>query len=448
MTEEVRNKLQSVYNAALGRIPEIYEVFVDYFGEQYVDLSCATFDDFLKWLETQTLGGLGVKQFDTEQYHIDKEDYERNGRGKKFLDYIPDLGIIDFLTPVLQQWVKGTLPTSGHPYLYVYFPQVRITNEFDRFIDITKLFVRIPVTVEGKSTSRFQMVRTEYSFIQWYEGYSHSHLPSIDKSRPEKWDTPCTGDGPINNTIDTLYHRFDINIWGLYAFELAKYVTVESIAGTPYFRMENVGKGLNYPLGELEKPVYNLHSFTHYTSHGMVQINGDRLRPFLNYFLNQKSMKFSYKEGCYLLGESLIDFWVRVSNSFIDWYNSSDLGYSLQTLKDTGLLVEAIIADGKAYKADAPQSEIPSGIEGRSVLVFKGEMQKIHIESNPSAGVGQNKTLLVSPLICSLILTKALSILNYHYGKEQKQRPEATDQNTSAEATGSQAVSGQGSLIF
>jgi len=448
MTEEVRSKLQSVYNAALGRIPEIYEVFVDYFGEQYVDLSCATFEEFLNWLGDQTLGGLGIKQWDTEQYHIDKEDYELNGRGKKFLDYIPDLGIIDYLSPVLQRWVRGTLPSSGSPYLYVYFPQVRITNEFDRYIDITKLFVRIPVTLEGKTPQRFQMVRTEYSFIQWYEGYSHSHLPSINKEHPERWDTPCTGSGPINDTINTLYHRCDLDIWGLYALELAKYVTVESIAGTPYFRMETVGKGLIYPIGELEKPVYNIGSFTRYSNGGIRRIEEAHILPFVNYFLNQKSMKFSYKEGCYLLGEPLIDFWVRVSNSFIDWYNSSRLGYSLQTLKETNLLMEAIIADGRAYKANAPQSEIPSNIEGRTVLSFKGELQRIHIESNPSAGVGENKTLLVSPIICSFILTKALSILNYHYGKEQKQRPEAAASEQNASSGAGQAVFGQGSLIF
>ena len=102
MTEEVKEKLLQVYREALGPIADVYDVFVDYYGEDRVDVDCMTFDDFIEWLYTQTLGTLGITQFHTDHYHIDTADYEANGRGKKFPDYIPDLNIIDHIKDALK----------------------------------------------------------------------------------------------------------------------------------------------------------------------------------------------------------------------------------------------------------------------------------------------------------------------------------------------------------
>ena len=71
----------------------------------------------------------------------------------------------------------------------------------------------------------------------------HSHISSIPFGNFTFFQSPCTGSGPINNTICSLSRDFDANLWRLFCLELSKYVEVESIAGTPYHRLEGLTRG-------------------------------------------------------------------------------------------------------------------------------------------------------------------------------------------------------------
>ena len=51
MTEELKVKLREIYDETTLKASEVISVFVDYFGEELVDFSMLSFDDFSKSLE-------------------------------------------------------------------------------------------------------------------------------------------------------------------------------------------------------------------------------------------------------------------------------------------------------------------------------------------------------------------------------------------------------------
>ena len=425
MTEEVKDKLQKIYDAVTDKARKVIGVFEYEFGEPMVDNSLYTFDEFIHWLEGQTLGSMGIKKFadinESGKYFIDKNDYLANGKGKNFLDYIPDLGIIDYIRPTLISHLRSTIAhkaDTSHPqfYIMVRFPKVTVTNENDKSVEITELYAKVFVGLDGHlKGDKFQLNRTEYSVLQWVNDYAHSHLPGIQNKYPEQFRIPCTGSGPINNTIDSLKGKFDLNLWGLFAFELSKYVTVESIRGVPYRRLENIGKGNN--LLTIGDPQWrgNLGSYSGYSTRD--------LQGFVKHYLKLGKLKIAYRKGSYVLGQDFLDFWIDVSNEFIKWHNervnSGVFNIRPQTMYSTKLLKKVVISEGRIFNSGTnDRMATVQEYEGKPLFMFKGQMQHLHFTGDTQE---YNTTILVDEKLCYYILTKALEIISYKYGREEQQ---------------------------
>ena len=106
MTQEVKDKLYTLFTEVFTKVNSVINAAEEYFGEENVDNNLdVLFDRWLLNLDKCTLGGFDIKNFDGEnefgKYHIDKDDYAKNGKGKNFTGYIPDLGIIDYLSSSL-----------------------------------------------------------------------------------------------------------------------------------------------------------------------------------------------------------------------------------------------------------------------------------------------------------------------------------------------------------
>lgn len=422
MTEEVREKLLQVYREALGPIADVFDIFVDYYGESMVDINCKSFNEFLEWLSGRTLGNLGITQYHTDYYNIDRDDYEANGRGKKFLDYIPDLGIIEYCKSAMIKYIRDSFSRYDQVLgvaIYVRWPKVRITNEYDKFVDITELYAEVRVDTLGRIIRRFNLTRTEYNLMQWVGGYTHSHVPSFSPAAgPPTFRRPCTGSGPINNTISTLQVGFDSEIWGLFVYELDKYVRVESIAGVPYYRLENIGRGAIFNIGDLGVPYEGIPS---YRRGYQVVFGPTTLKEFIKYFLSKKCMKFNFRNGSYGLGESFIEFWLKVSNCFIEWYNlkyaDNTFTLGLDQLVSTRVIGKYIVAGNGVYNSDrTDRIATADQFEGFDMFKFKGTMLKLHITDRLEFN---NVSFLVDVAICGVILTKVLKLVNALYGREQ-----------------------------
>lgn len=418
MTDEIKEKLQVMYNDIISPCTRVYEVVSEYFTEDLTDFQVAPFRTFLDAISSFTVNSV------LQSLYVDLNIFcDTHGIPVSILHDSAALAmpavnssyaniLMDNLTSTFKEATMGS-----RPVILIRFPRVRVTNENNRYIDIEELYVRVPLTWSGTMSGRFEMIRTSYDIVQWLSGYSHSHLPGIG-SFPS-FQAPCLGSGPIKSTMHRLSNSCDLDIWGLFCFELAKYVTVESLAGGPYFRLESVGSNRDCPSS----------SPCMYRKEYIPNIDID-VKGFINYFVGLKNMKFAYSNGAYTLGESSVNFWIRVSNEFIKWYNYQySIGavtYTLDGLISMGMLVRMYVVDGKVYTRETNNNNRVAQLgnsEGQVVLTFKGVDRNLTITGN--RGNANNSSLLIDINLCDYIISTILKLVNCNYGREEKGETEA-----------------------
>ena len=333
-----------------------------------------------------------------EQYNLSKDKSL-----KELVDTLPK----DTLKEIIKLYIDGV---DCRIEIFIRFPKVTVTNEYDKSIDITELYAKVTISPLGKLLGYFNLQRAEYTLAQWIAGYSHSHMPG----RALGWQDPCLGRGPINQTCGRLWREFDPDVWGLFCYELSKYGTVESIEGGPYRRLESVGKNTN-----IERNCI----FTSNSWYNGILYNRIIVEKFFIYYLKNYKLEIKYVNGSYLIGEHSVDFWVKVSKAFIKWYNeeysSYRLNYPLVKLLREGLIGKYIVDGNIVYKPiSTDELDHINNIQGSDLFVFKGEMVKLNIINNFN-NIENNISYLLNPTIVSKYLTIILNIINY-YGEETK----------------------------
>ena len=299
-----------------------------------------------------------------------------------------------------EEYESGSYPT-GNAVILIKFPNVTITNENNHSVNITNLFVRIAIKTHGTLIDTFKMLRTEYTKDEWLYGYVHSHA-DFDTYYPARFAYVCLGEGPLVQTTRRLRSSFDEHIWGLFCFELDKYVHIESIAGVPYRRLESIGRGRDLNI----KCAYN-------PSQIPINYNLD-WKKFIKHFIKEYPIKLAYTNDTYTLGEPYINFWVNISNIFIKWVNN--LLIKMANCIDAGavlnLLCNYIVEGSKVYSTGS-EGVIDESLQGKELFVFKGEMQTLLI-----TGVSKRvEVLLLNKNTVDILLTKILIIINSKYGQ-------------------------------
>ena len=246
-----------------------------------------------------------------------------------------------------------------------------------------------------------------------------SHVSDIPTSDFTKFQTPCTGTGPINDTISNLSNEFDSDIWRLFCLELSKYVEVESIAGTPYHRLENLGTS-NMGAGENVFRVVN--------RLGYEDSIKEIIKEFVPYFIKQGKLKFNYANGSYSIGMSFTEYILVISNEFIDWYNkkfnNKEWKYTFSTLKSSDVLKECIIANNKIYYESSLRNvNSYAAYNGQRMCTFKGKDVLINIVDINEVKE-DNKSIILNTNIALYILSKILRVINYRYGKAEQRDQE------------------------
>lgn len=408
--KEIEEKIEVLYSSLMKRPLQVLDIFNDFFGEENVDMQkYPDLPTFKEWINNEPVcnfirGTLGVKDWETQRLRPITE--------------LPDelaLKIVDLLPH------SSTLERIGESifnniFIIVHFPHVRITNEHDRYVDINHLWARIKIDYKGSMAGRFTLNRSEYTLLHLRENYMHSHVCDIPFGDFTLFQTPCTGDGPINSTISTLNRAFDEDMWNMFCLELSKYVTVESIAGRPYHYLERLGTETMRSGGT---------EYTTYLSMGYYSdsISEHDIKEFVKYFINSKCLKFNYVNGSFSVGMPYTDFIISISNKFIEWYNNQynkgEVSATLGTLKRYKVLKECIIEGNNIYYENSINNNINfSHYIGEKVCMFKGREITIDI-TDAIREENNNRSLTLNPRIALYILTIILKVLNYRYGRNK-----------------------------
>ena len=414
MTEKAKEWVQSLFDAQYQRALQVGEVITDYFGESLVDVQKRKINTlYFPRLLREAVSSFHV--IDDEQVRVGNTVIPRK-KWEEDKDKIVDVALDECYFNAVADYVNMKIISylDANPTdILIRFPKVTVTNEYNKSIDITELYAGVRVTRIGTLGRDFSLFRAEYPLVQFLSNYAHSHMPNNNR----EWQWPCLGSGPIGMTQNYLRTNFDLDRWGLFCFELAKYVTVESVSGGPFHRLENVGNSFT--------TVLNLTADT-----PSLSPNYPVVTAFVRYYLRTQTLKVAYSNGTYVLGVMPLDFIIDLTNCFSEWFNKEvSLGcyiFGIDTLKRRRILMEYITNGRHIYRADSISNvtDIDS-IQGQELFIFKGRQVRLNITNR--SDLSSSRVLLLNISIAAYIATKALRLINYYYGQRQ------TDGNNSSE---------------
>ena len=416
MNELIESKIEELYSLLMDKPNQVLAIFNDFFGEDKVDMQgFMSVDELKSWLSVTPISNYASREsldMSMGDYNTYSSQPLTNLRGE-----VLDLVLDQLCSREIVDYIGDTRFSSG--FILVHFPHVRITNEYNRFVDINHLYAKVGVLHNGSMNGYFSLNRAEYTYLHISSGYMHSHVSTIPTRDFTKFQTPCTGTGPINDTISNLSNEFDSDIWRLFCLELSKYVEVESIAGTPYHRLENLGTS-NMGAGE---DVFRVVNQLRYDD-SIKEI----IKEFVPYFIKQGKLKFNYANGSYSIGMSFTEYILVISNEFIDWYNkkfnNKEWRYTFDTLKRSDVLKEGIIANNKIYYENSRRNvNSCAAYNGQRMCTFKGKDVLINIVDINEVKE-DNKSIILNTNIALYILSKILRVINYRYGKAEQRDQE------------------------
>lgn len=412
----IEEKIEELYNSLMDKPLRVLGIFNDFFGEDKVDMQGYwSLDKFKSWMNIVSLSTYIPDGNIVSMNRNDWSMYETQA-----ITDLPGDQVEKVVNVLTDTTVKERIGNAkfNDIFILVHFPHVRVTNEHDRFVDINHLWAKVKVMYNGTLNGGFTLNRSEYTLLHIISNYMHSHIRSIPTNDFTQFKNPCTGSGPINGTISVLNRDYDEDMWNMFCLELSKYVTVESVAGTPYHYLEKLGTN-NMEIG-VDRFITYLLSPSYYGS----AITPNRFKEFVRYFINSKKLKFNYVNGSYSIGMSFIEFIVLISNEFIKWYNDQfnegKLTAKFADLKRHGILRECIIDNGKIYY-DEDRNNVNSYAQyiGKKVCVFKGK--EITVDITDIAEVrNENKSIILNTPTALYILTTILKVLNYRYGRDKE----------------------------
>lgn len=417
MNKLIKNKIEELYSLLMDKPNQVLSIFNDFFGEDKVDMQgFIGIDDFKVWLDGTPISLYASREF----LNMSREDY--NTYGGQSLTALKGEALDIVLNQLCNEGIVDSIGrkkfSSG--FILVHFPHVRITNEYNRFVDINHLYAKIRVLYNGSLNGCFALNRSEYTYLHISSNYMHSHVSSIPTNDFTKFQTPCTGTGPINDTMSSLSREFDSDIWRLFCLELSKYVEVESVAGVPYHSLERLGTSNMTAIG----CVFKVINYLNYYESNIKEL----IKDFIPYFIKQGKLKFNYANDSYSISMSFTEYILVISNEFIKWYNdrfnNKEVTYSFTQLKRQHVLKEVIIANNTIYSESSCRNiNTYAAYNGKKMCTFKGVDVFINI-IDLSEVKEDNKSIILDPNIALYILSKILRVINYRYGKTEQRDPE------------------------
>lgn len=391
MTSEQIVEVEKIYNSIMEKPLSIYNVFIDYFGEDRVDIKYPSLDDIIEDLSDDDIS------YDKIISHFQR--------------------IIDII---------------------VWFPEVTIQNEYYYSTTAKDIWIKVPITIAKINSyapwgcsnidcymfNSFVMTRSHYQMSHLMADYMHSHCPGIPwKKNHEIWKHCCLGTGPIKRTVATLCNEYNTDIWELFCIELDKYVHTESISGGPYRRISSISnKG---KVKRLERSQNSL-SFATFLYLNCCLFDKTKcinmLKDFIFYYIKNKNIDVCYTFPSWLIKDSFVKFRIDISKSFIDWFNNSENPWNRNFTKDNlltwGFFGGPYLIDNNIiYELVSNRAVLYTDIQeinNMPMFIFKGK--NINVEIEDDCDKENNKeVLLLSSTVTSFIVTTISQFINMKY---------------------------------
>lgn len=276
--------------------------------------------------------------------------------------------------------------------IYIKFDKVKISNESKKSYIINGLICKIELTLYG-TIQRFLFARYKSTVLEYNLNYCHSHT---NVNRNYRFESCCLGEGPLIETLERMRDSFSCNdnLIKLFCIELEEFTQVESIAGGPYIRFENL-------LPKTDDIKTNFLAYNSYRLNNILKEFQDYLEIYLH------EMTYVNINNKIALGMPFVDIIVFVTNKFIDYHKKNDFDYTSYVLK-----VNLHVSGYSSFDNSNRLGNIPANIE---VCEFKGEpLYLTQIEESYSY------TTILNPCLINILITNLLIKLNIKYNEYNK----------------------------
>lgn len=421
MSDRLSKTLDTFYEKVMEMPNRVLAIFNNFFGEERVDMQgFPSKDVIINNIYSLSIENIFCYCSNEPEYILPETIQKKRLMEVNSLSAKATNKIIEaILSPTFIKYCKSRY--KG--YILVHFPQTRVTNEYNKSTIVNHIYIKVPITTEGLEDGGFTMNRSEYTIAELYSDYMHSHAFYIPISDFSNFVSCCVGSGPLRNTQLSLATTFDEDRWNLFCLELSKFIEVESIAGTPYHRLENINCDTNAKEAT-DRLVNNIYICLGQGSDR--DILKQLIHSFLSYYLDHNNLPFSFRNGVYSIGIPYIEYLINISNSFIEWVNKQDMLRSyIETLKARNIIKSYVIRNGKLYEKTLNDLDryrsIYKNYIGKRVCTFKGNPVTITISDlRDNNATNEHSITLLNNLLASAFLNRILRTINYRYGRNQE----------------------------
>ena len=345
---------------------------------------------------------------------------------EQFIEYFGEdrVDIQNYSSEAIKIEQYGNVFNSQDKVIFVHWPTVKVTNEYDESVEIWDLYAANVISPSGVLKGPPYFNRSTYDNIQWQSDYAHSHLSGIDKHNIKAFRSSCLGSGPLNHTVPRLSgteSSRDLDIWNLYIWELDKYVHVESVTGVPYRRIRNIGITNNNSC--ILRDFHVVCSSSDLDS----AIPKSIIKEIADILLRNKVFSFNYCMGHYSLGMPFVNAVMEASNTFIEYYNSHH-EFRSKYPKDylfTKSILQTLMLKGNILYSPESYSVPLEAVANTELFTFKGHTVRLAVKDlNIEYTAGE--VTIVNIEILSYILYNILKYINVKYGRTKDNITEKT----------------------
>lgn len=428
MNENLKVCLETLYDKFINFYTKnIVEIFQREFSEENVDYrpKAPTFEDFT----INVLNKIKVFDVDGESIILCDEDTGFN-QGYDCLCSIEDIedetcySFEEAFNHVEFDNIFQCFALRLYPQLIiVHFPEITITNEKGESTKIKHLFAKVDFYLDGTlSPEGFTLNRSHYSYNHFINNYMHSHVRQIDKTY-NTFQVCCKGTGPINTSIWALNHNYSESQWMQFCWDLAKYVTIESLEGVPYHRLTYASKS-PYKGDKFNTLTINTSSTLRtvfYYDGGLLQVD-DFWEHFVEYLIENRVLNFTWCNSQWVISDNYINCIKTVTDAFLNFYkqnladllNNPETNYKVNDLIDSKILQKVIIDPTGIYEYKTIQNSNVDNFRGNYILTFKDVDYHLEIDEPTN---DDRYNIILNIKIYSKIIHSILTILNLNYNE-------------------------------
>lgn len=408
---------KKLYKDIFDKPLQVYNKFVEFFGINYVDIQdLPRFKDFCDYLYKNVdylFANLNIYQIDNFNI-LDFTFKEYN----KLVDNNKIFTLIS--TIINNHYINSDF------YIYVHWPEVKITNEYDQSTIIKDLYFKTNVDIDGKlKQNSILLNRSTYSKKEVLKDYLHSHIPGIDSNY--EFLHGCTGRGPIGNTMCYLCNNYDLEIYGLFCQELDNYVKTESIKGVPYRRLSELDQKTSSNKDPYNKLIYSYnysylqHINEHYRDLIFNEIRKNKLffKSFFLKFFKEFKIPFAYRNNMLQIGISINDFALQFNDYFIKYLNCCYDGI-VEEFINNKFLSEITIQNNAIYLVDNESNyneKLMQMIhdESNNLVLFKFKNKNVYLHVIKEKKEDKKRLYAVHPYFIAVLLSLITGYINIKY---------------------------------